>query len=926
MLGLTFPPPRANRAVLMPPTEAAASRLPEPGSDRCLYLVDLSGYVFRAYHAIAPLSSSKGEPTHAVLGTVNMLQKVVNEKRPKMLAVAMDSKGPTFRHELDARYKANRPPPPADLSMQMARCEAIVRAFNIPTYQVNGLEADDLIASVVARAIAEGLRVVIVSADKDLMQLVRDDDDRVLLWDSMRDKVYGPAEVRAKFGVPPSNLRDLLALTGDTSDNVPGVPSVGPKTASDLLLTYGSIDGIYGRIGEIKKAKLKEALVTHEGDARISQQLVTLNADVPVELDLSKLIYGGANEVELRALFMELEFTRMLDLLKPAAPVKRAHACVTDKGAFLAILTKARELGVLALSVESSDPDPMRGDVIGISLATTVGEGFYVPVAHRYLGCPPQLSWAEVSRELAPLLVDPKVKKVAHDLKTSEVLFHRYELPLGGPIFDTLLGSYLLDPEAPSTLKELARRELGLELTTYDEATSKQRGKQLAFDEVDLERATEYAAATAEATLALAERIEPHLEKEGMGTLPAEVELPLSRVLAEMEWTGVLVDVGVLEGLGKTIEEELKQLDAQAKQIVGHDFAVRSRDQLEKILFDDLKLPVLKRTPKGGRSTDASVLEELAEQHELPRVVVSYRELDKLKGTYIDALPRSVNPRTGRIHTRFAQTVAATGRLSSNDPNLQNIPVRTEDGRKIRTAFVAAPGHALVSADYSQIELRVLAHIADIQALKDAFEEGLDIHAMTASEMFGVPVEGMPSDVRRRAKAINFGIIYGISAFGLANQLGIERSEAGDYIKTYFQRFPGIQDYMAEQRRKVKADGFVTTLFGRKVSFPNANSSHPAERSFVERASINAPIQGSAADIIRRAMIRMEPALKAAKVEAAMLLQVHDELIFEVPLEGVEKAMPIIVSTMETAADPAVRLTVPIKVDAHSAHNWDEAH
>jgi DNA polymerase I len=835
--------------------------------------------------------------------------------------VAMDSKGRTFRHDIDLRYKANRPPPPLDLSMQMARCEAIVRAYNIPTYQVDGLEADDLIASVVARALAANLRVVIVSADKDLMQLVRDDDDRVLLWDSMRDKVYGPAEVQAKFGVPPSKLRDLLALTGDTSDNIPGVPSVGPKTASDLLLQYGSIDGIYAHLSEIKRAKLKEALEKHEADARISRDLVTLRGDLEVEVDLGRLVYGDANHGELRSLFAELEFSRMLDQLKPTTPTTRVHACVTETAALAAILAKARERGVLAIAVQSSSVDPMRGEVIGVSLSTTPGEGFYVPVAHRYLGCPPQLKWADVARELAPLLTDPRVKKVAHDLKTIEVFLRRFELRLDGPIFDTLLGSYLLDPEAPSTLKDLARRELSLELTTYDEATSKQRGSQLAFDEVDLERATRHAAAEAEATLAVAELIERRIDKDGLGPLLRDVELPLSRVLAEMEYAGVLVDVETLAGLGKSIEEDLKQLDAEAKRIVGHEFSVRSRDQLEKILFDDLKLPVLKRTPKGGRSTDASVLEELAEKHELPRVVVSYRELDKLKGTYIDALPRAVNPRTGRIHTRFLQTVAATGRLSSTDPNLQNIPIRTEVGRRIRSAFVAPKGSRIVSADYSQIELRVLAHLADDPGLIDAFERGADVHTITAAAVFGVAEEKVDDFQRRFAKVVNYGLAYGMEAYGLAQRLDIPTDQAREYLDNYFASFPNIAGYMQETIREAKACGYTTTLFGRRRQLPELSSDNFRIRQMGERMAQNAPVQGTAADIFKLAMINLDRALEDAGLESRMVLTVHDELVLEAPLTERDRLEPLVREVMENAAE----LRVPLVVDLGFGPNWADA-
>ncbi len=886
----------------------------------CLYLVDLSGYVFRAYHAIAPLSNSKGEPTHATLGTVNMLQKVVNEKKPYMLAVAMDSRGRTFRHELDARYKATRPAPPPDLSLQMARCESIVRAYAIPTFQVDGVEADDLIAAAVDKAVAAGFRVVIVSSDKDLMQLVRDDDDRVVLWDSMRDKVYGPAEVRAKFGVPPSQVRDLLALTGDTSDNVPGVPSVGPKTASDLLHTYGTIQGIYEHLDEVKKAKLKEALTTHKDDALLSQQLVTLKRDVPIPFDPAHLVYGGANHDELRKIFTELEFNRMLDLIRPAAATTRTLARIATVLELEAVLTKARVSGVLALGVEATDIDPMRGTVVGLSLATAGGEGFYVPIAHRYLGCPPQVTWEDAAKALRPVLVDPKVKKVAHDLKTVEVLFRRFELPLAGPIFDTLLASYLLDPEAPSTLKDLARRELSLELTTYDEATSKQRGSQLAFDEVDVDRAMPFAAAQTEACLELAERFEPRLDQEGMGPLLREVELPLSRVLAEMEAAGVLVDTKVLSSLGTSMDEELKKLEAEAKRIVGRDFAVRSRDQLEKILFDDLELPVLKRTPKGGRSTDASVLEELAEQHELPRVIVAFREIDKLKGTYVDALPRAVNPRTGRIHTRFAQTVAATGRLSSTDPNLQNIPIRTEVGRHIREAFIPPKGMKIVSADYSQIELRVLAHLSRDEQLLEAFRTGEDVHVRTASLVFGVSKDEVTREMRGRAKTINFGVIYGMGDSALAKQTGVTRAEGAKFIEAYFERYSGVARFMQKTIEAARRGEAVRTLLGRRRFLPNLHSANRGLRMEAERIAKNTPIQGTAADILKVAMVK----LGAGDVVpgARMILTVHDELVFEVPEAKVDEAKRRIVEAMQDA----VKLDVPLLVEAGSGANWNAAH
>jgi DNA polymerase-1 len=916
----------------MPAEKPAA--LPEPGAEGVLFLVDISGYVFRAYHAIAPLSSSKGEPTHAVLGTVNMLQKVVNERRPNMLAVAMDARGTSFRKEIDARYKATRPAAPPDLAQQMARAEEIVRAYNIPVYQVPGLEADDLIAAVVARAVTDGFRVVIVSADKDLMQLVRDDDDRVVLWDSMRDRVYGPREVREKFGVAPSRLRDLLALMGDTSDNIPGVPGVGPKTASDLLNQFGTLDELYAHVGEIKKAKLRESLEAHEGDARVSQRLVTLKADADIAWDPSHLRYGGANTEELRRLFIDLEFHRLLDLLtktvKDEGPrsvksdvVKRTYRSVLDRPTLEKVVSDAREAGVVGIDTESTVKDPMRAALLGVSLSSRTGEGWYVPLGHRYLGCPPQLKWEDVRELVAPLLRDPEVKKVAHDLKHHEIVLERHGATLAGPIFDTMVASYLLDPEAPHGLKELARHELDVLMTTYDEVTSKQRGKQLQFDEVSVERATDYSAGDAEVALTLGQRFEPRLEKEGLGKLMSDVELPLSRVLATMEMHGVLVDVAYLAELGKRVDDQLRALEAQAKATLGHDFAIRSRDQLEKILFDDLALPVVKRTPKGGRSTDADVLEALAEKHALPRQILEFRELDKLKGTYIDALPRCVHPQTGRIHTEFSQAVAATGRISSNDPNLQNIPIRTDLGREIRAAFVAPPGHVILSADYSQIELRVLAHLAKDPELIDAFASGGDVHLRTAALVFlgdAKKTSEVTAEMRRRAKTINFGVIYGMGESALAKSLGITRDEAARFIAAYFERYAGVRDFMERTVNAARQGEAVRTLLGRRRFLPNLHSANRGLRFEAERIAKNTPIQGTAADILKLSMVKLgaHPIAKGV----SMVLTVHDELVFEVPEASVDEATGLIREAMSSA----LKLDVPLVVDVGVGKNWAAAH
>ncbi|HZU84748.1 MAG TPA: DNA polymerase I [Polyangiaceae bacterium] len=922
-------------------TTGARATLPEPGASDVLFLVDLSGYVFRAYHALPALSSSRGEPTHAVLGTVNMLQKVVGERRPHMLAVAMDSRGPTFRHRVDSRYKATRPAPPPDLAQQMARVEQIVHAWDVACFREDGFEADDLIAAATARALGDGLRVVIVSADKDLMQLVHDDDARVVLWDSMRDKVYGPLEVKEKLGVPPSRVRDYLALTGDTSDNIPGVPGVGPKTAADLLAQLGSVDGIYASLDKVAKPKLREALRAHEGDARASQKLVTLDAGAPIEWQRSKLLWGGADVEELRRLYTELEFNRQLDQLDAlarvardaaqakevieAAVVERSYECVLDAGALERVVAQARERGRLALAVQASDDDAMRAQIVGVSLATEPGRGHYVPLGHRYLGCPAQLSWERVKAAIAPALADARVEKVGHDLKRASILLERAGAPIEGSIFDVLVAAYLIDPEGRNGLHELARRELGLSIARHDEAPAKARAPQPAFDEIDVERAAGFSAAEADVALALRARFEPRLSAEGLEPLMRDVEMPLERVLAGMERRGVLVDVATLEKLGREVEQSFRDVEAECKRIAGRDFSIRSRDQLEKILFDELKLPVVKRTPKGGRSTDADVLEALADRHPLPARVLAYRELDKLKGTYIDALPRSVNPATGRIHTRFDQAVAATGRLSSSDPNLQNIPIRTELGRAIRSAFVAPAGHVILSADYSQIELRVLAHLSGDPELIDAFTTGADVHARTAALVLGKAQGEVTADERRAAKTINFGVIYGMGDSALAKQLGIDREQAARFIGAYFERYAGVARYMEKTVESARQGEAVRSLLGRRRFLPNLHSANRALRFEAERIARNMPIQGTAADILKLAMVNLaRDAAPAGDVPPAdrMVLTVHDELVFEVP-EGRERELG---ERIRATMQDAMKLAVPLVVDVGWGKNWAHAH
>jgi DNA polymerase-1 len=805
----------------------------------------------------------------------------------------------------------------------------------VAIFQQAGLEADDLIAAATARATGEGRRVVIVSSDKDLMQLVRDDDERVVLWDTMRDRVYGPAEVEEKMGIRPSLVRDYLALTGDTSDNVPGVPSVGPKTAVDLLKQLGSVEGIYSRLDEVKRPKLRDTLREHEGDARMSKKLVTLDAGVSIDWRQEKLLWGGADVETLRRLFTELEFNRQLGQIEAlagpakagatsgsAAPVAAAAPVydVIDLAALERVAADARAAKQLGIAVISSDPDAMRGAIVGLAFSTAPGKGHYLPLQHRYLGSPRAIPFDAVSAVLGPVLADPGITKVGHELKQASILLSRAAAPLGGPMFDTHVAAYLADPETPNELKDVAKRDLGRVLVVYEEQPAKPRGPLQAFDEVDVETASRFAAPKAEVPVSIRASLEQRLHGEGLEKLMRDVETPLAALLGVMEMRGVLVDVAVLAGLSVEADAKLRALEAECKRVAGKDFVLRSRDQLESILFDELRLPVVKRTPKGGRSTDAEVLEALAEKHPLPARILEYRELDKLKGTYIDALPRCVNARTGRIHTRFDQTVAATGRLSSADPNLQNIPIRTEFGRSIRAAFVAPPGRVILSADYSQIELRVLAHLSDDPELVDAFASGEDVHARTAALVFDKARGDVTSDERRAAKTINFGVIYGMGDSSLAKQLGIPRERAAQFIEAYFKRYAGVARFMEQTVESARQGEAVRSLLGRRRFLPNLHSANRALRLEAERIARNTPIQGTAADILKLAMLALGGDGVVAGAE--MILTVHDELVFEVDEARAKEAGEAIRARMEGA----VKLKVPLLVDVGSGKSWAVAH
>jgi DNA polymerase I len=916
--------------------------LPPPGDENAFYVIDLSGYIFRAYHALPPLSNSKGEPTHAVYGTTQMIKMLIDDRKPAHLAVAMDSRGgSSFRRELDPRYKANRQEPPSDLSSQMARAEEIVRAYQIPVFKVDGLEADDLIATIAQRVRAEApaMRMVIVSSDKDLMQLV---DERLVLWETMRDKVYGVPEVAEKFGVDPSQLRDLLALMGDSSDNVPGVPSVGPKTAADLIKKFGTIDAMYERIhlgDEGLRPKLREALLAHEADARISQRLVDLKRDAEVVLDLQALRYAapdGEQAIALRQLFSDLEFTRLVDQIQVKRTITRTYRTLREPQELAAFAAEVRATiaadpaARLSVQVQASGSRTADAALIGLGLAVVPGEGVYVPLGHRYLGAPTQPSIAGVREVLGPLLADASIPKVGHDLKRAIEVLQVAGLPLAGVSFDVLLASYLLDPEAPNELRELAQAELGHQMPTYDQVTHKdaiRRGQQLAFDEVAIEEATPFMAGMADVARELAERLAPRIDGAGMEKLLRDVEIPLTSVLAEMELTGVLVDIPRLKQLSGEVDAQLKAFEEQARALLREagasdelvrDFNIASPKQLETVLFDLLKLPVQKRT-KTGRSTDADVLEELSDKHALPGVALEHRSIAKLKGTYLDALPKLVSPKTGRIHTTYDQHVAATGRLSSIDPNLQNIPIRTELGRKIRAAFVAPPGHVLMSADYSQIELRVLADLSKDPTLIDAFTKGEDIHTRTARELFMEPGDTSEptKEMRRRAKAVNFGVVYGQGENALARSLGITKDEAAGFIARYFERYSHVRAYMDEQIEVARRGVGVRTLLGRRRFLADILSANRALRMQAERIARNTPIQGTAADILKLAMVALkEPVVPGAR----MLLTVHDELVFEVPEDRVEEAARIAREKMTNV----VRLAVPLVVDAGWGKTWAE--
>ena len=918
-----------------------------------LYLIDGSGYIFRAYHAMAhsrkPLSRSDGTPVGAVFGFCNMLMKLLqdleDDEQPTHLAVIFDSKGKTFRNDIYNEYKANRPPAPEDLIPQFPLIRDAVRAFGLPSIEKEGFEADDIIATYGRHAREAGWDVTIVSSDKDLMQLLDAGTD---MFDTMKNVRTPASKVVDKFGVGPDKVVDVQSLAGDSVDNVPGVPGIGIKTAAQLINEYGDLESLLERAEEIKQPKRRQTLIDNAEMARVSRQLVTLDRHVDMEekIDGFELSSPDAEQLieflnaqEFRSLKVKVQHAWGEDLppdllSEEVESVEKDYVCITDTVELNKWVEACKNAGVIAVDTETTGLDANAADLVGISIATAPGKACYIPVGHGGAGGdllserPQQIDKSQVLDALRPVFEDASILKVGQNLKYDMSILAREGVNLS-PIDDTMLISYALDAGLHNHgMDELSGIHLDISPISFKEVAGTGKN-QLTFDQVPLDKATDYAAEDADITLRLYKILKPRLAAERVTTVYETLERPLSPVLSKMEREGIKVDVGTLNRLSNEFAEGISRLDAEIQELAGRPFNVNSPKQLGEILFDDMELPGGKKSAKTGAwQTNVDVLEKLAaEGHTIPQKVMEYRQFAKLKSTYTDALVAQVNERTGRVHTSFHMASTTTGRLSSNDPNLQNIPIRTAEGRKIRRAFVPEDGNILIAADYSQIELRILAHIAEIDALKQAFADGTDIHAMTASEVFGVPIEGMDPMVRRQAKAINFGIIYGISAFGLARQLDIGRKEAQGYIDAYFERFPGIRAYMDKTIDFGREHGYVETLFGRKCHIRSLNEKNPMHRGFGERAAINAPIQGTAADVIRRAMIRMPGALENAGLnDVRMLLQVHDELVFECSQGVEEKAIPVIRETMANASSPAVDLAVPLVVDCGTGQNWEEAH
>jgi DNA polymerase-1 len=903
-----------------------------------LVLIDGSGYLYRAFHALPPLANSKGEPTGALLGVINMLNKALKDEQPDSIAVVFDAPGRTFRDDLFEQYKAHRPPMPDELRSQIQPLLDAVEAMGLPLIRISGVEADDVIGTLATRAARQGMRVVISTGDKDMAQLV---NEHISLSNTMTNSTLDRAGVKAKFDVYPEQIVDYLALVGDSSDNIPGVPKVGPKTAAKWLNDFGTVDeliknadSIAGKVGESLRASFPEL--------ELSKRLATIDCNVELNLHPEQLKYTPPNTKRLYELYSRLELRSLLKQLdsgetavseSQAAPAngvvgappprEKNYECVLTEADFDIWLTRLAAAELIAFDTETTSLDYMKAEIVGVSFAVQAGQAAYVPLAHTYPGAPEQLNRERVLKKLKVLLESSRPAKLGHHLKYDAHVLARYDIALAGMKYDSMLESYVLNSTVTRhDMDSAALKYLGVQTIHYEDVTGK-GAKQIGFEQVSVDKASDYSAEDADITLQLHQALWPQLQAlPSLQKVYETIEQPLVPVLFRMEETGVLLDVELLKRQSTELAKRMLEVQEACHKAAGAPFNVDSPKQLQEVLFGKLGIPVLRKTPTGQPSTAEDVLEELAEQYELPKLIIEYRGLAKLKSTYTDKLPLQVNAKTGRVHTSYHQAVAATGRLSSQDPNLQNIPIRSAEGRRIRQAFIPPRGYRLLAADYSQIELRIMAHLSGDASLLKAFAEDRDIHQATAAEVLGVPLESVTSEQRRSAKAINFGLIYGMSAFGLARQLGIGRNEAQKYVDLYFERYPGVKRYMDETRTQAREQGYVETVFGRRLYLQDIASRNAALRQYAERSAINAPMQGTAADIIKRAMIEVDAWLQNSKVDARLIMQVHDELVLEVRSEAIDAVTTKIREHMSEAA----QLRVPLKVDIGVGDNWDEAH
>ena len=883
-----------------------------------LFLIDGNSYLFRAFYAIGGLSTSTGFPTNAIFGFTSMLLRVLREMKPEYVGVVFDPKGPTFREEIYSDYKAHRPGMPEGLEPQIPYVKRIVEAYSIPVIEKEGYEADDVIGTIAKEVAKQGVDVVIVTGDKDMLQLV---DEHVRTLDTMKDCSYGPREVVDQYGVKPEEITDVMALMGDSIDNIPGVPGIGEKTAVALIKEYKSLENLLANREKVPKKKLVEILTRFAEQATLSKRLATISTDVPLELDLRNFASSEPDVERLKEIFRELEFNRFLKEVTSETLSAEDYHLATEEDQFANLVAELEECPGFSFDFETTSRNAMLAELVGISISFTPHRAYYVPLGHQYAGVPKQLDKEFVLNTLKPLFEDGKLKKYGQNMKYEYVLLKRSGIELRGIACDTMVASYLLNPTKHNhNLEEIAREYLDHRMTSYKDVVGSGK-KEVTFDHVDLNTAKNYSCEDSDVTFLVSHILLPKLEDEGFRNLFYEVEIPLIGVLAHMEMNGVKIDRYLLEEMSREFEGKLASIADRIYLLAGERFNINSSQQLAKILFEKLKLPKVKRT-KTGVSTDTEVLTKLAQGHELPGELLAYRSLSKLKSTYIDALPKLINPRTGRVHTSYNQAVTATGRLSSSDPNLQNIPIRSEEGKRIRQAFIPEEDWLMLSADYSQIELRILAHLARDSTLCEAFRRDEDIHARTASNIFGVPLGDVTPEMRRQAKVINFGIIYGMSAYGLGKELDIEPKVASAYIEGYFQKYRSVKEYIDSSLREPREKGYVTTLFGRRRYLPEINSSNLMARNAAERMAINTPIQGTAADLIKAAMIQIQQRLIDFKLSTKMVMQVHDELVFECPEGELEQASRIIREGMEGAMD----CSVPLKVSIACGRNWNEAH